>query len=418
MKTPSLLFYSSIFIGITVWFFFFFTTPIEIKTPLSTKSIAFIFLCYSFLVYGFFVSNKPFQLFSTQILSKTINSNKTNSLKVLIVLITISFFFRYYDLLVNRNLSFLKTTALNRINAGNQDSFSLGFSLLSMFRVLYFLPIIFFLSLRIRSKKLLYFSILLFVLPLFEGYLRGSRRIIFESVLFLVIILSIFKKTLFFSLKRIGLIFLFSTILLVFSFYEVKSRVKDSHKDFYTEIFNVEYNDFVPPKPSLVHYIKNNEDNILSNFYFSQIHIGQYIVHGVYEMDYMIKSKPKLYFGKYNFYLVVKLFNKLGVTNENLKSLHNPTKRITYITFFGGLYLDFKWFSLVFMFMFGWIQKQLILRFNTNVLVRPFIIIFIFFNMFMLVVNFLRASLLFPLLVYAFLLLLVNLILRVNKPVS
>jgi len=154
---------------------------------------------------------------------------------------------------------------------------------------------------------------------------------------------------------------------------------------------------------------------LITKVYFSEIHIGQYITHGVFEMDYMISTLKHHKFGMYNFYLFIKFLNKIKITNVDLANLNNPTKRNTYITFFGGLFYDFGWFGPLLMIFYGFMQKQIFFLEKTNFLISPLVLILIFTNIFLLVMNFTRAQFLLTYGVYFVFLIIYFVFLKVKK---
>jgi hypothetical protein len=98
----------------------------------------------------------------------------------------------------------------------------------------------------------------------------------------------------------------------------------------------------------------------------------------------------------------VKLLNKFEILNIPLESLMNPTGRVTYITFFGGQFLDFGWFSLIVMFLYGCIQNRFFVISLKTFYFKPLLIIFVFTNIFLLTFNFMRAQMLVVILSYLF----------------
>jgi hypothetical protein len=82
----------------------------------------------------------------------------------------------------------------------------------------------------------------------------------------------------------------------------------------------------------------------------------------------------------------------------------NPTGRVTYITFFGGQFLDFGWYSLIIMFFYGGIQNYFFTKGSKLNYLKPIVIILIFSNVFLLTFNFLRAQMLLVIMSYLFIL--------------
>ena len=415
MKNPNVLFFGSIFLGILIWFFFYFITPIEVKNNVSFFTVSFISLSYLALILGYILTN--YFLNHNQKKRACYKNLRFKHidilLKVLIILIIISFLFRYFDLFFNRNVSFNSLTFINKQNASNPQNFSLAFFFLSSFRVLFFVPLVYYFSFRMNNNKLLFVCLFLFVLPFMEAYLRGSRRIVFESLWLIAIILFIFGKIK--SVKNLIPIFVAGVVFLSFSLFVIKNRVSQDNNVFYSKIFSSQYNEFVPPTEDAINFIHKNRNNILSDLCFSEIHLGQYIVHGVFEMDYMISNKPKKMYGQYNTYLFIKFLNKLGVLNIPLSNLNNPTKRITYLTFFGGMFLDFGWFAIAIMFLFGTVQSRLLFLSKENQFMQPIIVLLIFSNLFMLIFNFFRMQFVFSITIYLLFIIGLFFVIRIKK---
>mgnify|MGYP000321146245 CR=1 FL=1 len=90
----------------------------------------------------------------------------------------------------------------------------------------------------------------------------------------------------------------------------------------------------------------------------SGLQTGQYYTHGVFEFDNLLRAYHKndalnFQFGKYNFFNFIKFSNKLGITHLDISKIQNANPRgYSFITFFGGLYIDIGWYGLVFMFFF------------------------------------------------------------------
>jgi hypothetical protein len=411
IKKGTLNFFNSIFLGIFIWVFFFIITPIGTKSNSLPTTLCFIFFSYLFLILGYYLPPLSITKKKQYIIDieKALSYQKVKILYCLIILIIFSFFFRYYDLFINRELSFYNSPLINKRIASNPKNFSLFFGSLSIFRTIYFVPLIFYFNYKIRKNEILIVCLFLFLFPILEAYLRDSRRIIFELLILLLIILFLFKKINLKSYKTYLVIFIVFLLFAAYSMTVTERRVKLTGSSFYEKIYTSPYNDFVPVKKEAMDFISINGNNIISKAYFSEIHIGQYINHGVFEMGYMIFNLKEHKYGLYNSYLIIKFLNKIKLTNISLEHLNNPSDRNTYITFFGGMFLDFGWVSLPLMFLFGYFQKLIFYLGNNTFVFKPIMVVLYFSNIFLLVMNFIRAQFLLTIGVYLIFLLILAL---------
>ena len=113
-------------------------------------------------------------------------------------------------------------------------------------------------------------------------------------------------------------------------------------------------------------------------------------------------------YGAYTFSPFGKLFNK-----ENV----NPSPReYVYVTAFGGLYLDFGWFSLIIMLFFGAFQKLVFQKAINSVIWRPVLSYLLIINVFLPVFNYVRGAGVYPLVsFFIILLILKTTLLRSNE---
>ena len=125
------------------------------------------------------------------------------------------------------------------------------------------------------------------------------------------------------------------------------------------------------------------------------INFGQYYLHGVFEFGYLYNNYKKNYwYGGYTFNIFAKFINIVFRTNINLKEIQqSPPRTGVYTTFFGPIFIDFGWFSLVFVFFFGVFQK---LIYNKILQGRfqfiPLLFYLLIINFFMPVFNFINGA--------------------------
>lgn len=392
------LFLTSILLGVMVWFFVFFLTPVNAAVSLSFEVIIFIILNYIVLIFGFIYADSKLKNF---IQISPSQKDLSTFFYLIIIIVCLSSIVRFIDLFLVREISFLNTIEVNKHNSENLNNFSTLLGILGVFRMLYFVPYLLYVVQKWKNQKLLFICLLIFFIPIAEGYLRGSRRLIFEAAGFLVTINLIHRFSKLMSRKVIFILLLALIFVAIGSNLILKKRVNTINQEaYYKQLFKSPYNEFIPLNNGFKDYIINNNDDWKGSLSFTFAHIGQYYTHGIYEFDYMIKQKTQKKYGLYNAFIFVKLFNRLGISKIPLVTLGNPVKRITYITFFGGLYLDFGWFALIVMFFLGIIQNRIIRYSEINAYFQPLLVIILFTNFFLLVFNFIRAQMLISLFIY------------------
>ena len=401
-------FFLSIFLGIICWLFVFIISPIEVVFPISFKVVVFILLSYICMITGYLIVPKAnySKLPDQSIIWKP-------TIKILILVVLLSFLIRYVDLFVFRGVRISFTIAQNRMLLdANPPKFI--FIIASVTRYLFFVPILLLFHSKIKSKKLLIFCLLLFLLPFIEGVIRGSRNSFFYPSILLIFSLLYFKKIKFKKL-HLGVLFLVFSMLFVMATSLLKKREMIKEQDYKSLTTVAIYNDFLKPKKSVLKKIHRLENINTKQLLISGLQTGQYYTHGVFEFDNLLRAYHKndalnFQFGKYNFFNFIKFSNKLGITHLDISKIQNANPRgYSFITFFGGLYIDIGWYGLLFMFFFGAFQKYLYNQVQRQrIELLPLLIFFLFLNFFMLSFNFLRgngvsmimASLMFILAVY------------------
>ena len=390
IKSKHFAFFASLFGGVFIWFFIFILFPAKIVSPFAKESFWFIFLSYVSLILGYLffpntkTHNKGFVIISKRFIYIIIGTT------------VMSYLFRYIDLFIFRKVSFSNDVWQNRaLLAETKPNFI--FTLSAILMHLYFIPIIFVLKNKITGKIISMISLLLFLLPFIEGFIRGSRNSFFTPVILLLIILFYFKK-IFFTRKHILLIIFTITILFTIATSIIMQREAGETDDNYSSLTTDFYlNEFLAPSPKLFEVIHSTKNIKAKKMMVSGFQIAQYYVHGVFEFDNLVKyyqkTPMKHQYGKFTFSIINKFTNKYEFTDSNLKEvqLMNP-RGSTFITFFGGLYVDFGWFGLIMIFFYGCFQKRIMNKVTIgNNSYLPLFLFFLFCNFFMLTFNFLRG---------------------------
>jgi hypothetical protein len=312
-----------------------------------------------------------------------------------------SFIIRWIDLFIFRELSFDNAFKENRsLNSQNSFRSNLIFQLASVTKSLYFFPFVILTILKVKNKKnLLLAAYILLAFPIVEAFVFGTRKQLVELFLIIIITLSVSNKfTL--NFKQVFAVSLSSIFLLTISayiLYDRERKISPQGENFYNEILSSRYNDKVKPKGYVIDFF-NSPDNpyIFKHYILSILQFGQYYVHGLFEFDHIISmKKPEISYGKHTFYTIPKFYNNLGLF-KNVDLRNYTPREYVYITFFGGIYLDFRWLGLIFFSLFGLVQKYVYQKSKSNIIYYPLWIYLLMINVFLLSFNFLRGSGLYP----------------------
>lgn len=390
-KSSHFPFLISVFGGVFVWLFIFILFPAKVVTPFAKESFWFILLSYCCLIFGYCIVPK------LKPKTKSLSIINKRFVYAIVIITIISFLVRYIDLFIFRKVSFFNGVWKNRaLIVETKPNFI--FIIASILKQLYFIPIVFLFAEKIKDKKLVIISMLLFLLPFAEGYIRGSRNSFFMPIILLFITLLYFKKIRL-NKKHTIIIILIISILFTIATSIIMQREASKTDENYTSLTtNFFLNKFLKPNPAIFENIHSTENATIKKIKVSSFQIAQYYVHGVFEFDNLIKHYQKEViqhqYGKYTFSIINRFTNKYGLTKTNLEDvqLMNP-RGITFITFFGGLYIDFGWLGLFIMILYGGFQRFLVN--NTQVkndYYLPLLIFFLFCNFFMLTFNFIKST--------------------------
>ncbi|MGB0357163.1 MAG: hypothetical protein ACPGC2_00395 [Flavobacteriaceae bacterium] len=398
-KSYTSIFYTSLFLGIFVWTISIALVPASPLTPPLKETLLFFALSYLAVILGYHFAPK------SHFRSGTI-APSINSIRIVTHIVLCAFLIRFIDLFYYRGMSIFNTVFQNRALVQTPLYFyEIPFKLASILKACYFVPLILVLtakkSISIRTSFL---SKLTFALPLIEALLLGSRKTIFEMAILLFIILVIYSKA---SLKKWIIICVsVACASLSFTTYILKQRVTIEYASERgrNELMTSRYNDLLPLNESFKNHLINETKNDFEfNLKLIVAHYGQYINHGLFELDNIFKSKNSFDYalGRHTFSQLMKPLS--------LDANANP-RRYTYVTFFGALFLDFGWWSLVFFIIFGGYQKRVFTGGDKNLLDRAILPYIVMINISIPVMCAIRGSGLYPFLGTFFLYFVVKLI--------
>lgn len=371
-------FLGGLLFGVILWLFTYIVLPIE-TASLSGETIGYLCASYTVFIFGFYA----IKLKKSKVILDKKNVDKYYKIGILILIIAIGF--RYFDLFYYRLMSFSHPYIENKnLSIQNATKAPLFITIFSTLRGVYFVPFLYLVVVKSRNNFFWLLSLLLILFSSIEIFLVGTRKPVFYLVLLLFITISYSYSFKFLMVKKNLLIGAITIILLGFFSYTVlnKRMVENTGSQHgILKVIESRYNDFVKIKPYKVEELNGSTSINTVRTQLLLIHTGQYIVHGVYELDYVISNNFPKANGLYSFNPIYKFFNRIGMLDINNKelSLCHPREYV-YLTFFGTLFVDFGWLALVAIFVFGLFQGIIYRLSTTNIFAKILWIILLAIN--------------------------------------
>ena len=393
------LFFGSIVFGVLLWAATFLFLPVEVIEEVKIKTILFIVSCYISLGLGF-------TLFKFGSNLRGSITDFSSFFKYLTIFLMLCFVLRWIDLFTLRDVSITNEAIKNRnlSNINNHNS-NIVFVLASIFKSLYFFPFIIALKNKYRFNFYTICALVLLVLPLLEAFVFGNRKPFFELFLILIISIYYYKKPKI-NLKNISIVTVSVFVLITISMSVLLSREdgRKGSRNVRSEIVNGRYNDILKPKEDVLSFVEDTTvSSIKKDYALIIMQSGQYITHGFFEFNHIIdRSDLKVTKGAYMFYPFLKFFNKLGLSNQ-FQNVNPSPRAYVYLTAFGGVFLDFRWFTVLFFFLFGLFQRFVYDKSFSNIIHSPLLIYLAIINVFLPIMNYMRGAGLYPFVGFVFL---------------
>ena len=348
--------------SLLLWILLFFSAPLEININVNSIAILYIIINIIFFTLGtLLVRKRKYKTISI------INYHKLRTLFNLILLVgALGLSLKLFDRLLIRGISWERGFIDNR-DAMNGSSGGILAFLAALLSPVGLIPLFLYMKYKLKVSYLI--KILCYILfwsYALDAILLGNRSSIF-IVIFLYASYFSYVQNISITLRRLmKYIFISASFLGFFGymFFERSSELFGDGVDIYQVVMDESaYNFTIKPTKEF----RNNFDNynaVQKAVAFTYINTVQYITHGVFEFSFLYDNfKANHSLGAKTFWVYNRFVHLILLQNYSVEEVENLSVRVgVYETFFGSLFIDFGWFSILFMFCFGLIVKRVFLK--------------------------------------------------------
>jgi len=247
-----------------------------------------------------------------------------------------------------------------------------------------------------------------------EALLLGTRKPFLELIVLFIITSAYFKNRNYKKFRIPLILGLLAALFLISGsilFKRVNEFIDKDKTTTHTAILDAKYNKFLKPNDYVSNYINDGNKSLMSkNILITAVHFGQYYTHGVFELNYLMTNVKHTTYGAYTFNPFFKFTDKLHLSKTDIKKVSEASPRkIVYLTAFGGLFIDFRWFSVAFMFLLGMFQKYVSTKSEKSSIWKGLFFYLLIINVFLCVLNYMRGSGVYPVVGFFIILMLLKL---------
>ena len=385
-----------VLLGVFLWVLIFTISSVRVKELPGIMPVLLVCINYLFLIFGIYITKRNYLNNEFDENSKITVLKKI--LTYVIIISVIGFCFRLLDKFYLREITIGNSSYENRKLLSNNKSSIFGV-LAAVLMPFSFIPLFIWLKIRIKVSKIrfLLYSIIFFF-PAFDSIVLGSRSGLFIVFFLYLIYIFYFKVFRFTPFKIIvyGFLIYFLGLFTTKMFIERTMEYMVTEKKAVNHILsNAVYNFTLEPKEDTRKSILETKNETVKLTRLSLLNAAQYYTHGFFEFSYLYNNYEGSYhFGQYTFGVIVKFSNIIFGTNVDLEKIQNSPVRVgVYSTFFGPIFLDFGWFSPLFMLIFGILQGKLYNKvINGAFRYIPLLFYILVVDFFMPVINFIVSS--------------------------
>lgn len=349
--------------GLFLWLFLYIFSPFSFVENISFNYYLFILLNILFFLIGNLLIGsriKPYPI------------NRAKSVKLFYLFFWIALFgilFKLTDNFFIREINFNASAFENRelLEQGGGNIIGIIGSVLSP---LSFYVLFLYFKYKIKTNKII--KVIAMTMPFVQviyAIAIGSRSSIFVTILFVCIFLLIlnkfklnFKKGVLYFASLIGFLFFLQNIFFSRTLDYVEESVLKEH------VLDLSaFNDMVYTDKKFNDYVINN-NNYIGNVLFNYSILTKYYLHGMLELNHLINNFNKNHtYGGYTFLMYKRILYKIVGKKADLSSYTTIMPRNGIFTsFLGPIFVDFGWFSPIFLLAFGVYSKKIHNRLISN----------------------------------------------------
>ncbi len=367
--------------GIIFWFVLYLLFPISYSYPFSLLSISLLFFSYLFFFLGYNIGGK------VKLLKLPIDTSKEK--KGLFYFFFMVSFFSVLLILLDkfyiRGISIGNAVFDNRGILKNTPPSLVGV-LGNVFKAGVFMSIYLYYKLSIKKRVFIICTFLFLLYFILESFVLGSRSTpVFYIILTTLILLHFgLIKIQFKYLVLLGVLGVIFFIILTEIFIARTQEFAQTRERAIEHILiHGSYLDYTYLDKEFIDFVLSIKAHYIQTFFVGVASFVVYYLHSVAEFSYLIDhfdSDAQL--GSHTFFVISKFFKIIFGFYDGQRSLEYIPRLGKYTTFFGEIYMDFKYLTVVFMFLFGFWQARIYkaIKVKNHFTLIPLILFFCILN--------------------------------------
>jgi hypothetical protein len=385
--------------GLLVWALLWLVSPLRMMMEIQWNTIIYITLCYVAFAAGcgWVIHFQTPQNDTVAILDRPIYVGKSLSSRLYWYCVAGGFLamgLRVFDRIVLRGVSYAADSASVR-DALSNTGFSVYSAIGSILMPFCFIPLLLLISAgKKRGKYAKYIiAILLFSLPILESLAQLSRSVLLLTIAFGVVATSLLRfKGQVFQARFLIPMLVSALALLLISSVIFTQRLSDYNRNLDDSLVTSAYAEaFIPNEDAMM--ALHSQNGLKAQFYESYLPASMYYLSGFYELDLLLNRPDEQGFasGRYMFDSYIRIYDMLFGSKYAIDTSYDSQyiyRNGVFTSFFGTIWVDFGYLSIIFMCIFGYICQKLSVIIKRKEKYMPLYTFFMVATFYMPVVNF------------------------------